>query len=70
MNAVDTGWINDENPVQRAERIAKEQNFQTPIDEVPLPPCLSRSFAKRHAPVISWCPGAGPLSPVALLLTT
>lgn len=24
----------DENPVQRAERIAKEHNFQTPIDEV------------------------------------
>ena len=34
MNAVDTGWINDENPVDVAARIAKEHNFQTPIDEI------------------------------------
>eukprot|EP00511_Aplanochytrium_stocchinoi_P005787 CAMPEP_0204837642 /NCGR_PEP_ID=MMETSP1346-20131115/28508_1 /ASSEMBLY_ACC=CAM_ASM_000771 /TAXON_ID=215587 /ORGANISM="Aplanochytrium stocchinoi, Strain GSBS06" /LENGTH=85 /DNA_ID=CAMNT_0051973201 /DNA_START=80 /DNA_END=334 /DNA_ORIENTATION=+ len=34
MNAVDTGWINDENPLIHASRIAKENNFQTPIDEV------------------------------------
>mmetsp|Transcript_27226 Transcript_27226/g.50846 ORF Transcript_27226/g.50846 Transcript_27226/m.50846 type:complete len:83 (-) Transcript_27226:208-456(-) len=34
MNAVDTGWINDENPLQKAKRIAEEHNFQTPIDEV------------------------------------
>ena len=33
MNAVDTGWINDENPLETAARIAKDQNFQTPIDE-------------------------------------
>eukprot|EP00939_MAST-03C_sp_MAST-3C-sp1_P005436 g5436.t1 len=34
MNSVDTGWINDENPLRTANRIAKENNFQTPIDEI------------------------------------
>ncbi|CAE8617273.1 unnamed protein product [Polarella glacialis] len=34
MNSVDTGWINDENPLPTAQRIAEEQGFQTPIDEV------------------------------------
>ena len=32
-NSVDTGWINDENPLEKASRLAKEQGFQTPIDE-------------------------------------
>jgi hypothetical protein len=34
MNAVDTGWINDENPLEKAAGIAERHNFQTPIDEV------------------------------------
>eukprot|EP00941_MAST-03F_sp_MAST-3F-sp1_P003222 g3222.t1 len=34
MTSVDTGWINDENPLEKAATIAKENNFQTPIDEV------------------------------------
>jgi NAD(P)-dependent dehydrogenase (short-subunit alcohol dehydrogenase family) len=34
MNAVDTGWINDENPLPRAARTAERHNFQTPIDEI------------------------------------
>ena len=34
MTAVDTGWINDENPRHIAARIAKAHDFQTPIDEV------------------------------------
>eukprot|EP01083_Nonionella_stella_P173892 601189_1 len=34
MNSVDTGWINDENPFFKAQRVAKRANFQTPIDEV------------------------------------
>lgn len=34
MNAVDTGWINDENPLERAAKIAKTNAFQTPIDEI------------------------------------
>ena len=33
MNSVDTGWINDENPLEKATRIAGD-GFQTPIDEV------------------------------------
>ena len=34
MTAVDTGWINDENPRDKAARIAEASHFQTPIDEV------------------------------------
>ena len=34
MNSVDTGWINDENPLERANKTAKENHFQTPIDEI------------------------------------
>jgi NAD(P)-dependent dehydrogenase (short-subunit alcohol dehydrogenase family) len=33
MNAVDTGWINDENPLPTARRTA-DTGFQTPLDEV------------------------------------
>jgi hypothetical protein len=42
MNAVDTGWINDENPLEKAAKIAKE-GFQTPIDEV-----SGRALGTRH----------------------
>lgn len=34
MNAVDTGWINDENPLERAKKTAETNKFQTPIDEI------------------------------------
>ena len=34
MNSVDTGWINDENPLERANKTAKTNLFQTPIDEL------------------------------------
>lgn len=34
MNSVDTGWINDENPLTKASKIAETNLFQTPIDEV------------------------------------
>jgi NAD(P)-dependent dehydrogenase (short-subunit alcohol dehydrogenase family) len=34
MNSADTGWINDENPLARAAKIAEKHNFQTPIDEI------------------------------------
>ena len=33
MNSVDTGWINDENPLHKAAAYAASANFQTPIDE-------------------------------------
>ncbi len=31
---VDTGWINDENPLHRAATTAKKHNFATPLDEI------------------------------------
>ena len=34
MTSVDTGWINDENPLWKANLYAKAHNFQTPLDEV------------------------------------
>jgi NAD(P)-dependent dehydrogenase (short-subunit alcohol dehydrogenase family) len=34
MTSVDTGWINDENPLHVAAATAAKSNFQTPIDEV------------------------------------
>jgi NAD(P)-dependent dehydrogenase (short-subunit alcohol dehydrogenase family) len=34
MTAVDTGWINDENPLDKAAAIAQNHNFATPLDEV------------------------------------
>lgn len=34
MNSVDTGWINDENPLERAKKTQINNNFQTPIDEI------------------------------------
>ncbi|GMF14018.1 unnamed protein product [Phytophthora lilii] len=34
MNSVDTGWINDENPLVKAHAHAQAHNFQTPIDEI------------------------------------
>lgn len=34
MTAVDTGWINDEKPIDLAMAHEKVHNFQTPLDEV------------------------------------
>jgi NAD(P)-dependent dehydrogenase (short-subunit alcohol dehydrogenase family) len=34
MNSVDTGWINDENPLEKASKTAQTNFFQTPIDEI------------------------------------
>jgi len=33
-NWQDTGWINQEVPLEKAQEIAERHNFQTPIDEV------------------------------------
>ncbi len=54
VNAVDTGWINDENPPHVAARVAREQNFQTPIDEVD-------AAARVLDPVMSVLNGAEPM---------
>jgi hypothetical protein len=34
MTSVDTGWINDEKPIEKAMDHMKRHNFQTPLDEV------------------------------------
>ena len=34
MNSVDTGWINDEKPIDKAAAHAENHHFQTPLDEV------------------------------------
>jgi hypothetical protein len=34
MTCVDTGWINDENPLERAAATAARQDFATPLDEI------------------------------------
>eukprot|EP00163_Fabomonas_tropica_P023703 TRINITY_DN41108_c0_g1_i1.p1 TRINITY_DN41108_c0_g1~~TRINITY_DN41108_c0_g1_i1.p1 ORF type:complete len:727 (-),score=149.76 TRINITY_DN41108_c0_g1_i1:175-2355(-) len=34
MTSVDTGWINEENPVAKAVEIATTHKFQTPLDEI------------------------------------
>lgn len=34
MNSVDTGWITDENPYERRNRIREERGFYTPLDIV------------------------------------
>lgn len=55
MTAVDTGWINDEKPVERAAAHEKRHAFQTPLDEVDaaarildpiLAPCSARDLCK------------------------
>ncbi len=34
MNSVDTGWITQENPLPKAEKIFEEQGFVPPLDEI------------------------------------
>ncbi len=34
MNAVDTGWVTDEDPIQHAERKQRDADFQPPLDVV------------------------------------
>jgi NAD(P)-dependent dehydrogenase (short-subunit alcohol dehydrogenase family) len=34
MTAVDTGWINDEKPIDLAMKHEEKHNFQTPLDEI------------------------------------
>ena len=53
MTAVDTGWINDENPRERAARTAERHHFQTPIDEVD-------AAARVLHPVFEGVPRASP----------
>ena len=59
MTSVDTGWINDEKPLERAVKHAKGHDFQTPIDEVDaaarvcdpiIAPLLARSKGEPSEP--------------------
>lgn len=34
MTSADTGWINDENPIEKAARAAERHGFATPLDEI------------------------------------
>lgn len=34
MTAVDTGWINDEKPIEKAMKHKDKHDFQTPLDEI------------------------------------
>ncbi len=54
MNAVDTGWVTDEDPVAHALRKQVEQDFQPPLDVVDgaariLDPLFSGLLSGRHA---------------------
>ena len=54
MNSVDTGWINDEKPIERAAAHAADHHFQTPLDEVD-------AAARILDPVLSAAHGGEPL---------
>lgn len=57
MNSVDTGWINDENPLPTAQRIAEDHGFQTPIDEVDAAARILDPVVTGVAAVASGVPG-------------
>jgi NAD(P)-dependent dehydrogenase (short-subunit alcohol dehydrogenase family) len=53
MTAVDTGWINDEKPVELAAKHHQQHGFQTPIDEIDaaarvLDPVIAPLLAKQR----------------------
>ena len=51
MTAVDTGWINDENPLFKAKKQAEKHNFQTPIDEIDESLCQEFTALRARAPL-------------------
>ncbi len=53
MNSVDTGWINDEKPLERAQAHAQNHAFQTPLDEID-------AAARILDPIFSTLNGAPP----------
>jgi NAD(P)-dependent dehydrogenase (short-subunit alcohol dehydrogenase family) len=64
MSAVDTGWINDENPLEKASRIAKTSNFCTPLDEVDAAArILDPIFTPIHASQVTGVDSEGLCSP-------
>jgi len=54
MTAVDTGWINDEKPLEKAMAHEKKHSFQTPIDEID---AAARLLDPVFAPLIKQAQG-------------
>ena len=54
MNSVDTGWINDEKPLEKAAAHAEAHHFQTPLDEVD-------AAARVLAPILDTVNGEPPV---------
>ena len=54
MNSVDTGWINDEKPLEKAAAHAEAHHFQTPLDEVD-------AAARVLDPIVDTVNGAPPV---------
>ena len=50
MNSVDTGWINDEKPLEKAAAHAEAHHFQTPLDEID-------AASRVLDPILSACNG-------------
>ena len=48
MTSVDTGWINDEKPLEKAAAHANDHHFQCPLDEID-------AAARILDPVLSAC---------------
>ena len=59
MTAVDTGWVNDENPIKMAHDRFEKTGFQTPLDEID-------GAARVLDPVLSVLNGGAPVHSVLL----
>jgi hypothetical protein len=55
MTSVDTGWINDENPLEKAARHAAESNFQVEGEGGGLPVCALGVARPTRAPFAATC---------------
>ena len=47
MTSVDTGWINEENPLEKASKYAAKHNFQTPLDEIDAASRILNQYSPR-----------------------
>jgi NAD(P)-dependent dehydrogenase (short-subunit alcohol dehydrogenase family) len=65
MTAVDTGWINDEKPLEKAAGHAATHNFQTPLDEVD---AAARVLDPIMAPMLRLQSGLAPNPPCGVFL--
>eukprot|EP00605_Chrysophyceae_sp_TOSAG23-4_P002410 GSChrysophyteH1.ASY1.ANO1.2668.1 assembled CDS len=65
MTAVDTGWINDEKPLEAAVKHEKKHNFQTPIDEID---AAARVLDPVIAPLLGRSRGETPSPPFGVFL--